>query len=156
MKISSVLLCLAAVLVLASCSEDDSSDSSEKDTSSIPAVSQQAEESSRATEEPSSYAFDSYALPADVVSPDLTADDPTDENITFKYDDTGRVQSYKYMQDSNEVIVTYTYSDDGTSVSVLVFVGESVAAAQEFTLPEYNKDTGFSVHNGYFFKGYVF
>ena len=67
MKISSVLLCLAAVLALASCSEDDSPDSSEKDTSSIPAVSQQAEESSQAAEEPSSYAFDSYALPADVV-----------------------------------------------------------------------------------------
>lgn len=109
--------------------------------------------SDEATEDPTVV----YELPADVSELDLSAEDPTNEVMRFTYDDDGRVSGCMYEVEGHQIAIVYTYNDDADTVQLTAFSDDLVAALEEYDLPgAYDASLGFSVHNGYYFRGYGF
>lgn len=96
-----------------------------------------------------------YRAPAEVVEIDLTAEDPSNADIRFVYDELGRVSICYYKINGQVVSVNYNYQDD--YVQIFAFMGEFVAADEMIDLPgEFDASEGFSKIDGYYFKGYDF
>ena len=82
--------------------------------------------------------------------------DPSGDNLRFVYDETGRIVKCYYYSNNQEVYLNYTYNDMGW-VKIYGFIGETLVANETVNLNgDYNPDVGYSVCNGYYFKGYVF
>lgn len=96
-----------------------------------------------------------YRAPAEVVEIDLTAEDPSNADIRFVYDELGRVSICYYKINGQVVSVNYNYQDD--YVQIFAFMGEFVTADEKIELPgEFDASAGFSQIDGYYFKGYDF
>jgi len=92
--------------------------------------------------------------PANVIKIDMKADDPSNDEIIFKYDEEDRIESYTYTVNGIKVLMTYDYDypeegkiwalgfdENGTVISEKSFLYSKEAAAK-----------GFSEHDGYYFK----
>ena len=97
---------------------------------------------------------DAYKVPAEVVSINTNAEDPTNEEIRFVYDEEGRISQCYYAIDGEEVYVGYNYQDG--AVQIYAFMGEFLVGAEKIELPEYDASVGFTAVNGYYLKGYKF
>ena len=95
-----------------------------------------------------------YKLPVDAGKVDKKAKDPSNKDIQFKFDSENRLTSCLYKVDGTDVMVTYTYS--GKQIQIYAFSGEIIAAAETFTVKNYNKDAGIITHGGYYFSGCEF
>ena len=92
-----------------------------------------------------------YKKPADVVSIDLTEDDPSNDEIRFVFDNEGKVTQCYYNIGDQQVYVNYTYKDG--SVQIYAFMGEVLVADETIEISEYSAEKGFSSIEGYYFKG---
>ena len=146
-KTLAAILCLTAVLLTA-CSGDGSSAAAPESSSS--------QSSAEAAESYVAKVQDEigYVYPADAISPDLSKDDPSDDNIRFIYDDKGRVTTYKFTANEKVFMICYEYKDN--TVNVTGFVDDVVGDSRTFQLPEFDASAGFTEYGGYFFKGYKF
>ena len=99
--------------------------------------------------------YAAYATPYETVKLDLTKEDPSNDVMRFEYYDDGRIKRCIYQITGYEVTVSYNYLDGGAQLQALL--DETVVAAKQFTqIGEYDPETGFSVHEGYYFKGFTF
>ena len=160
-----ILSAVMAALLLAGCGAvdggnekaDAAAKNAETTTDAEAAVSEQTEAETEAENIQETTDDFGFVIPSEAVSPDLSKEDPTDDTITFRYDDQGRVESYAYMAGGKQTIVAYSYDDDKNTVWILAYVGEIVAADETIELPGgFDPSAGFTEHNGYFFKGYRF
>lgn len=63
-------------------------------------------------------AKDQFVPPAQVAQIDMTADDPSDDNMKFKYDDRARIISCTYSVNQKTYEQIYTYHDDIGMVTI--------------------------------------
>lgn len=94
-----------------------------------------------------------YKKPADAVSIDLTKEDPSNDDIRFVFDDLGRVTQCYYKLDDVQVYVSYSYEDG--SAHIYAFMNDIVAAEEQIQVSSFDSEKGFSVIDGYYFKGYA-
>ena len=52
-----------------------------------------------------------YKTPAQFVSIDKNGEDPSNEQIRFSFDESGRVSQCRYNIDEHEIYLNYTYTD---------------------------------------------
>lgn len=94
-----------------------------------------------------------FVRPADAFAVDMTAADPSNDDIRFAYDDEGRVISCAYQVQGINMVAGYQYQ--GGQVQIYAFAGEVLADDALITLPsEFDASKGFSVIEGYYFRGY--
>ena len=148
--------CTALVLSFSACaSESGGTESSTAEASAASVAAEQPEQTEQTASEPQDDGI-VYQTPADFKSIDLTAEDPSADDLTFAYDDQGRISNIYYVVDGVNIGVSYNYNDDEGTVQILAFSGDTVAADETFTLGEYDPEGGFTEHEGYYFKGYSF
>lgn len=98
-----------------------------------------------------------YKKPADVAGIDQTAEDPSNEVLTFSYDKEGRVTGCSYALDGHQIAIIYTYNDEENTVQLTAFSDDIVAALEEYDLPgAFDAARGFTEYKGYYFRGYDF
>lgn len=95
-----------------------------------------------------------YKTPSDAVEIDLTAEDPSNDQIQFSYDENNRISQCQYQIDGHTIKLVYSYS--GNSIQIYAFSDEYVAADETFTVSSYDANAGFTSYNGYYFRGCVF
>lgn len=96
-----------------------------------------------------------FVLPKDAVSPDLSKEDPSDDNITFLYDDLGRISSYTYFVGDKKMMVGYVYDEESDKVWIIGYVDQQVAVEAQYGLiGTFDPSIGFVERYGYFFNGY--
>ena len=134
------LCLLLTVPLLAGCGKADASK-----TSNAPAASDST------AEDPDIV----YKKPADVAEIDQTAEDPSNEVLTFSYDKEGRVTGCNYALDGHQIAIVYTYNDEENTVQLTAFSDDLVAALEEYDLPgAFDAALGFTEYDGYYFRGY--
>ncbi len=142
--ISLIAVILMAALIFCGCS-DNQKDSTNKNTESEQQTENQSENKNDEID------LSAYKKPADVVSIDLTKDDPSNDEIRFVYDDDGRVTQCYYKIGEQQVYVNYTYKE--ASAQIYAFMGEVLVADEVIEISEYSAEKGFSSIEGYYFKG---
>lgn len=95
-----------------------------------------------------------YKTPSDAVEIDFTAEDPSNDQIQFRYDENNRIIQCQYQVDGHTVKLSYSYSE--SSIQIYAFSDEYVAADETFTVSSYDANAGFTSYNGYYFRGCVF
>lgn len=95
-----------------------------------------------------------YRTPSDAVEIDFTAEDPSNDQIQFSYDENNRISQCQYQIDGYTIKLVYSYA--GSSVHIYAFSDDNVAADETFTVSSYDENTGFTSHDGYYFRGCVF
>ena len=132
---------LSATLVFCSCSGGQN-----KDADQGAGAEQQTGET---TEKPVDLSL--YKKPAEVVTLDLSKEDPSNDEMRFVYDDAGRVSQCYYNIEDEEIYVNYKYEDG--AVQIYAFIRAVVVADERIEISEYSADQGFTEINGYYFKG---
>ncbi len=97
-----------------------------------------------------------YKAPAEVASPDLTAEDPSNDVITFNYNEDGSIKNYYVTIEGYKFLVTYT--DKGNYIQIFSFTEDGTVIADKTVEYKagYDASVGFTEQDGYFFKGYTF
>ena len=156
-----IVLCMAlALTVLGGCASqpDPAAGDPKADVTGQPGASDQPDDpGSDPSDDKNDTAVDLsvYQAPANVVEIDADAEDPSNDNIRFVYDDVGRVAQCYYEIDGQQIYVGYTYGDG--YAQIYAFMGDFVVADEEISLPgEYDASVGFASSHGYYFKGYQF
>ncbi len=152
MKIKILSIVCAAVLCVSSaaCSTGDKEARTEDNGSA-----RSAENTNGGSEVSSEADFDeilkNYVRPTEMFSLDMTKEDPSSEDVTFSYDDDGRLSGCYYKCRGMQIMVTYEYNDD--DVRIYTFANEYVVDNVTFKAEKYDKNIGFSECGGYYFKG---
>ena len=103
---------------------------------------------------PQAIPVEQFKAPAEVVKIDTEAEDPSNDDIKFTYDEEGRVNSCSYSFDGHEASLTYIYTD-GKEASIYSYVDGIYVKLDRVPLPEdYDPNGDFSDQDGYYFKGY--
>lgn len=155
-KIFAVLICLTMLAVLVcGCSglgsSGDNGDSIQNDAQSGEVLEKDPAESG--SNGSSTVNLSSYVKPAAAVSIDLTKADPSNGKMNFVYDEEGRVSVCYYRLNDKQVSVTYSY--DENSAQIYAFMGDVLVADELISLSGFDKDLGFCIIDGYYFKGYA-
>ena len=102
-------------------------------------------------------ALEAYKKPAEMFDLDLDSYDLSTDEIDFTYSEEGRFLNCTYKIDDNDVFVSYSYDDEASTVSVLVFLGTIVVADETFSFTSgYDRSYGFTEYCGYYFRGLEF
>ncbi|MBR1738818.1 MAG: hypothetical protein IJ737_00860 [Ruminococcus sp.] len=153
-KITAITAAVILASMLCACGDKSSDSTGTKETSAPSGNTATAEETNENKETPEPDEF-GYLKPADAFDIDLTADDPSTEDVKFVYDDEGRVVSIAYLVNGKQILVSYNYESADT-VTVIAFADDTVAAMFDLPLPSFDPTAGFTEHEGYYFKGYAF
>lgn len=140
------LIALILMLALVACGCSGNKDSNRND-----AANSGQETANRSENNGNEVDISVYKKPADTVSVDLTKDDPSNDEMRFVFDDNGKVTQCYYNIGDQQVYVNYTYKDG--AVQIYAFMGEVVAADELIEISEYDAEKGFTVIDGYYFKG---
>lgn len=98
----------------------------------------------------------SYEPPAETISIDMTADDPSNDKIVFTFQGDGKIQNYVYWVNGIKVMVTYGYdSINEGQIWVLAFSEDGTVIGEDTFNYAESEGSGFSEHNGYYFKDVV-
>lgn len=98
-----------------------------------------------------------YKTPSAMFDLDLDSYDLSTDEIDFTYSDEGRFLNCTYKIGNRDVFVAYSYDDDASTVSVLVFVGTVLVAEESFVYTSgYDRYLGFTEYGGYYFRGLSF
>ena len=143
--ISLIAVILMTALIFCACSGNQK-DSSKKDVESEQQTTNRSENKNDEVD------LSAYKKPADVVSIDLTKDDPSNDEIRFVFDNEGKVTQCYYNIGDQQVYVNYTYKDG--SVQIYAFMGEVLVADETIDISEYNMEKGFTAIKGYYFNGF--
>lgn len=152
-KILSIIICIVIVSIgvcgcTSSKNEDGQKDIKESSVSD-------ADTNVKDSEKPTVTTVDlsSYVKPADAVSIDLAKAAPSTADMSFTYDELGRVSVCTYKIGTQTVKAVYSYEEN--SAQIYAFIGDVVIADDLISLSDFDKDLGFTVINGYYFKGYA-
>ena len=97
--------------------------------------------------------IENFEPPANIVSADMTAEDPSNDEIVFTFQEDGKIQNCVYRINGEKVMVTYGYDTmEKGQIWVLAFSEDSTVIAEESFNYSENEDSGFIEHNGYYFK----
>ncbi|MEE0859542.1 MAG: hypothetical protein U0M12_08800 [Acutalibacteraceae bacterium] len=99
---------------------------------------------------------ENFKVPAEVVKLNLDEAEPKSDDITFEYDESGRISGCYYSINGKKVYVGYEYKDNSVQVFGFVEGYDYTVASEEFKVKSFNSDTGFCEYNGYYFKGVEF
>ena len=98
---------------------------------------------------------EAYRPPSNVIKIDLKVDEPSNSQITFKYDDEGKISQCYYKIDNTEIYLSYTY--DGNKIQIYGFSGSIVVADEVFEAKaDFDPTSGFVEYKGYYIKGFNF
>ena len=97
---------------------------------------------------------EALVTPAEVAGDiDLTAKDPSNDNIKFYFDKEGRIESCEYKKDDVTYLVSYTYT--GRKICVFNFGNDTVVDYREFKVyKDFDPAVGFVMSKGYYFNGF--
>ena len=145
----SLLLCVMLCTQLISCTAR----SSDTPASSDPPVPADSAATVSAAAQTASAVPPAFEKPADVVSIDLNAEDPSVEGkIAFIFDRDGTLSGYAYKSWR----VTLTYRENRVTVCV-TDKNDEVLALEHFTAQApYDPSVGFCSYRGYYFAGLKF
>ncbi len=153
-KLLCLLLCLLLAMALVACSADDADDDSSSrgsDTSDKADDKDNDEETD--ADVAAKPAIPTFKAPANVAKINMNAADPSNSAIRFNYDDEGKVTGCVYEVDGQTMNAVYTYEDG--SVQIYVFAGSTLVADEQITLSSaYDANGGFSIIDGFYFKGF--
>ena len=90
-----------------------------------------------------------YETPADAIEIDEKADDPSNKDILFEYDDLGRIVRCSYTVNDVDFFQGYTYSD--TEVRIFSYCGSTIVDDVNLSYT-YDDSVGFTQHDGYYFN----
>ena len=111
------------------------------------------------TETESTVPAPDLVLPTDVAGEiDRKAEDPSNDDIKFYYDDEGRVAQCEYKKDDVSFYVGYTYRDGTVDVNTYASDAKGnpfVLDSRTYKVGDFNKSAGFAIYDGYYFKGYT-
>lgn len=93
-----------------------------------------------------------FVKPADAVSLDLTKEDPSTDQMILKYDEQGRVSQCYYSIEGKEAYANYDYGQN--DVEIITFLDAIVVDDIHLQLSEFDANKGFSIIEGYYFKGF--
>ena len=97
--------------------------------------------------------IDSYEPPAETISIDINADDPSNDEIVFKFQEDGKIQNCVYWVNGIKVMVTYGYDQpEKGQIWVLAFSEDGIVIGEDTFNYSESEGSGFSEHNGYYFK----
>lgn len=91
-----------------------------------------------------------YKPPADIIEISPSEEDPSNEEIKFEYDDSGRISKCYYDINNLDMYQAYSYTDD--SVHIYTFSGSIIIDDITFEVEAYDESIGFLEYNGYYFK----
>ena len=103
-----------------------------------------------------------FIPPARVTAIDFTANDPSNDDISFTFDAAGRITNVFYSANGHDVILGYVYEgdalDDDVSVWIIGFIDDIVVADERLKAANsiFDESIGFAEHRGYFIKGFNF
>ena len=144
------MLCLS----LAACSSDTADSDSKQQTDNGTASSDSAEPSDNGSKSLSvEKMIENFEPPANVVSVDMTAEDPSNDEIVFTFQEDGKIQNCVYRVNGEKVMVTYGYDtmEEG-QIWMLAFSEDSTVIAEESFNYSENEESGLTEYNGYYFK----
>lgn len=168
-KYLAILIVVSMLLCFASCGENEDSSNNKKDSKKSE-VEESIENSqgniqhenktdevtnqttSNANNAGASNSLSSFIKPADAVSIDMTKDDPSNDYMVFKYDEDGRVSQCYYKIGESLVYITYKYESNGAQI--YAFIDDCVVDDCKINLSSYDANKGFSIIDGYYFKGF--
>ena len=156
MKMKIALTVLLATVFLICCGCGKTADSGETNTEKPSAAeTKSAPEDTGSSKVSLDELMAVYQTPAQFAAIDLTAADPSNDVILFKYDDQGRVDSCVYQIDGQQVVVMYMYKKH--SLKLLAAMSGFVVADETVELPgDFDPELGFSAVQGYYVKGFAF
>ncbi len=161
-KLTALILCLIlAALAFCGCSietgkeaEKDGEKEARQETGTDDTEKEDEPEDKPLDEPKSDVDISEYKAPAELVSIDMSKEDPSNDYIKFVYDTDGKISQCYYKIGDNLVTVSYVYEDGGAEL--YAFIGDGILAADEEIelLSDYSPEKGFTVIKGYYFKGY--
>lgn len=95
----------------------------------------------------------SFQPPAEVFEIDLSNADPSNDDISFEYDEQGRISKCYYQANNIDVYQSYIYENN--SVQIFSFNDSIVIGDVFFENVEYDENAGFSECDGYYLKNIV-
>ena len=159
-KIIVLMICvLALAIVFACCGSRKTGTTGTSDTAAASEQTGSSDASGASGEsgadESAGYA-DGYIPPESAIEIDISEDDPSTDDVTFVYNPDGRVAQCYYKLDGDDVYVNYTYDDENNRAQIFAFKGAGMLVDNKtIELPgAYDSDAGFSLIDGYYFKGY--
>lgn len=147
---SIIMICLS----VSACSSDSFKSGSKQQTDNGTASSDSAEPSDNGSKSLSvEKMIENFEPPANVVSVDMTAEDPSNDEIVFTFQEDGKIQNCVYRVNGEKVMVTYGYDtmEEG-QIWMLAFSEDSTVIAEESFNYSENEESGFTEYNGYYFK----
>lgn len=146
-----ITLCLVMVIFFAGCGKENNTNNTPTSTTSN---NQENDIQSSDAEGATDDLGISFEKPEKAVSIDTSLADPSNEKITFGYDDNGKVLRCQYLYNDQIIALTYTYNDDNT-VQIYGFIDSTLVVDTLVNLPgEYNPKGTFVAIDGFYFKGF--
>ena len=123
------MLCLS----LAACSSDTADSDSKQPTDNGTSLNDSTEQSDNGSSSLSvEEMIENFEPPANIVSVDMTAEDPSNGEIVFTFQEDGKIQNCVYRMNGEKVMVTYGYDTmEKGQIWVLAFSEDSTVIAEE-------------------------
>ena len=147
---SIIILCLS----VSACSSDTADSDSKQPTDNGTSLNDSTEQSDNGSKSLSvEKMIENFEPPANIVSVDMTAEDPSNDEIVFTFQEDGKIQNCVYRMNGEKVMVTYGYDTmEKGQIWVLAFSEDSTVIAEESFNYSENEESGFTEYNGYYFK----
>ena len=102
-----------------------------------------------------------FLPPARVTGIDFNADDPSNDDISFIFDEEGRVKHVFYFANGHDIGLSYVYDSEALDYENLWILGfiDSIVVADERIKTinsTFDASIGFVDYKGYFIKGFIF
>lgn len=147
---SIIMICLS----VSACSSDSFKSGSKQPTDNGTSLNDSTEPSDNSDKSLSvEEMIENFEPPANIVSVDMTAEDPSNDEIVFTFQEDGKIQNCVYRMNGEKVMVTYGYDTmEKGQIWVLAFSEDSTVIAEESFNYSENEESGFTEYNGYYFK----
>lgn len=148
-KLLALFFSVLMLLVFAGCS-DSASDNTQNDSSekeSVVSTESTNEETSSDIQSQPEVDL-SFKAPAEIYP------DPEDANLSFTFDDSGRVTSCTYSYNGERIVSSYSYKDN--QLNIYSFKGDMLVDDKSIVLNgEFDANVGYTNFDGFYVKGYT-
>lgn len=98
-----------------------------------------------------------YQKPVDKEALDLDTDeDISTEDLSFTYDELGRIATCTYLLDGKEMQLEYGYGEDGGISLFGLYDGAMIVDTVYYPTRGFDPALGYTAYDGYYFYGYSF
>lgn len=98
-----------------------------------------------------------YQKPVDKEALDLDTDeDISTEDLSFTYDELGRIATCTYLLDGKEMQLEYGYGEDGGISLFGLYDGTMIVDTVYYPTRGFDPALGYTAYDGYYFYGYSF